>query len=78
MFISYVPHTATLLNRTTRMPRSVLDAWGHHTWYFVKRVLHTPVNSIIATKNGITAFVAILTAGNCASLSVCLCWRFRG
>ena len=30
------------------------------TWYFVRSVLHTPVTSIIVTRNGITALDAIL------------------
>lgn len=30
------------------------------TWYFVRRVLQTPVRSIIPTRKGITALVAML------------------
>jgi hypothetical protein len=33
-----------------------------HTWYLVRRVLQTPVSSIMATKNGITALTAMTVA----------------
>ena len=31
-----------------------------HTWYFDNNVLQTPVSSIMATKNGITALFGIV------------------
>lgn len=33
------------------------------TWYFVSNVLHTPVSSIIATRKGIIALLAMAAAG---------------
>lgn len=30
------------------------------TWYFVRRVLHTPVRSIIPTRNGTAALFAMV------------------
>jgi hypothetical protein len=33
-----------------------------HTWYFVSRVLQTPVNSIIATRNGMKPLVDMMAA----------------
>lgn len=45
--------------------RGWMDGWmggrGKQTWYFVRRVLQTPVTSIMATKNGIRALTAMLT-----------------
>ena len=34
-----------------------------HTWYFDSKVLQTPVSSIIATRNGMTARRAIARVG---------------
>jgi hypothetical protein len=31
-----------------------------HTWYLVSRVLQTPVNSIIATRNGMKPLVDMM------------------
>jgi hypothetical protein len=31
------------------------------TWYFVNNVLHTPVSSIIATRNGTAALTAMMS-----------------
>jgi hypothetical protein len=42
------------VNRTIKRRHSRL-----RTWYFVSRVLQTPVSSIIATKNGTAALDAI-------------------
>ena len=33
---------------------------GEQTWYLVSSVLHTPVNSIIPTRNGTTAWTAMV------------------
>lgn len=33
---------------------------GRRTWYFVRRVLHTPVRSIIPTRNGTAALFAMV------------------
>ena len=32
-----------------------------HTWYLVRRVLQTPVTSIMATRNGIAALDAMVS-----------------
>ena len=38
------------------------------TWYLVRRVLQTPVTSIMATKKGIAALGAMVTAGGGGSV----------
>jgi hypothetical protein len=42
--------------------RGELYGRGGRTWYLVRSVLQTPVTSIIATRNGIKALTAILSA----------------
>lgn len=38
----------------------VVVGWARRTWYFVRRVLHTPVRSIIPTRKGTAALFAMM------------------